>query len=187
MANKPLPDPELVRKLLRYEPETGKLFWNYRPLNLFAQKANYITWNTRWAGKEAFTSINRHGYRQGRIFKRVTQAHRVIWAIVTGRWPSEQIDHINGIRTDNRLGNLREVSSSENSKNKCQRSNNTSGVTGVSWSHDKRKWLADIRVNKKQIYIGRFDNFDDAVAARKEAERKYGFHENHGRSGSILQ
>ncbi len=181
MAAQELPDPELLRKLLRYEPETGKLFWNHRPLDMFKKKQTWAAWNTRWAGKEAFTSTNLHGYRQGNIFKCVTRAHRVIWAIVTGRWPSEQIDHINGIRTDNRLQNLREVSGSENSKNKCQRSNNTSGVTGVSWSRDKQKWLADIRVNRKQIYIGRFDNFEDAVAARKAAEAKYGFHENHGR------
>jgi hypothetical protein len=181
MAVRELPDPELLRKLLSYDPETGKLFWNYRPLDLFEKMQAWAAWNTKWAGQEAFTSIDNHGYYQGRVCSRHMQAHRVIWAVVKGRWPSEQIDHINGIRTDNRLQNLREVSVSENRKNQRRRSNNTSGVTGVSWARTKQKWLADIRVNGKQIYIGRFDDFEDAVAARKAAEAKYGFHENHGR------
>jgi hypothetical protein len=177
-----LPDPELLRKLLRYEPETGKLFWNHRPLEMFGKKRIWATWNTRWAGREAFTSTDGHGYQQGQLLSRRMHAHRVIWAVMTGRWPTGQIDHINGVRNDNRLLNLREVSVSENRKNQRRRLNNTSGVTGVSWAHDKQKWLADIRVDGKQIYIGRFDDFEDAVAARKAAEKTYGFHPNHGRA-----
>lgn len=181
MAAKDLPDPELLRKLLRYEPETGKLFWRKRPPEMFGRRANFLAWNKRWAGKAAFTAY-RQGYHQGRVLSQNLVAHRVIWALHTGAWPEHQIDHINGNRADNRWRNLRAVTSAENMRNKRQRSNNTSGVTGVSWAKEKRKWLADIRVNGKQIHIGRFDQKADAIAARKAAEKQYGFHPNHGRT-----
>ena len=84
-----------------------------------------------------------------------------------------EIDHKHGkeSRNDNRKSNLRIVTHSENLKNVGIRSNNTSGVTGVSF--DRGKWVATIKTNSNSIYLGRFDNFEDAVAARKEAEEKY--------------
>jgi hypothetical protein len=76
---------------------------------------------------------------------------------------------------------LRDVSNQENQRNKSRQSRNTSGVTGVHWHKRDKKWIARIKVDKKDLYIGMFDTFEEAVAARKEAEIKYGFHENHGR------
>ena len=86
---------------------------------------------------------------------------------------SKIIDHINHRRNDNRKCNLRTVTHSQNQMNKGLRSNNTSGVTGVYLNKRDGKWGSYISINKKRIYLGFFNNFDDAVRARKEAEDKY--------------
>lgn len=186
MAKEDLPAPEDIRKLLRYEPDTGKLYWLERTPDLFEdgkQSAETVCrrWNTRYAGKEALTSDNGKGYRQGAIFSRVYFAHRVIWAIAHNEWPADQIDHINGVKNDNRIENLRAVTNQENHKNQKLSSNNTSGVTGVYWRPARRKWQVRIYVNGRLLHLGLYVNKDEAVAARKAAEVKYGFHENHGR------
>lgn len=95
--------------------------------------------------------------------------------------PDEQIDHINHVRTDNRIVNLRKASNTENSRNASIGSNNTSGALGVWFEKRRNAWVAEIKVDRRKIHIGQFDAFEDAVAARKAAEVKYGFHENHGK------
>ncbi len=109
-------------------------------------------------------------------------AHRVAWLLTYGKWPDEQIDHINGVRDDNRRENLRDVSLQENRKNMKKPKNNTSGYMGVVWDEGRRRWQARIRVNSKDHYLGRFKDVDSAIKTRKEAEIKYGFHKNHGRA-----
>ena len=105
--------------------------------------------------------------------------HRLAWLYVHGEFP-KQIDHINHDRMDNRLVNLRAVTNSTNSKNRSVQSLNTSGITGVSYDKSRGRWLAQIKVDYKKIFLGRFKNKEDAVKARMEANEKYGFHENHG-------
>ena len=185
--SKELPSPELLRKLLRYEPETGKLFWRERTPDLFkdgkySAERNCAAWNGAWSGKEAFTAIDGQGYKVGSIFCCDYTAHRVIWAMVHGEWPIKQIDHINGIRDDNRITELRDVTHEENSKNQKRPLTNTSGVVGVSWYGRVQKWHARIQVGGKPKHLGYFTDFNEAVAARKAAEVKHGFHENHGRA-----
>lgn len=97
-----------------------------------------------------------------------------------GEWP-EFVDHINGDRTDNKIENLRSCSRLENSVNRAVASHNKSGVLGVHYDKSRGKWAAEIKVNKKKVYLGRFDSIDEAKTARKIAEVKYGFHPNHGR------
>lgn len=184
MAAKALPSQSLLLQLLRYDPETGKLFWRERPASMFAlsQRDDRMgrTWNTRYAHKEALTAIGTHGYRSGSIGKAKFLAHRVIWKLVTGEEP-EQIDHINHIRLDNRLANLRASDVVENARNMTRRRDNSSGVTGVHWHKPGNKWRAQIKSRGGKISLGLFDEFDQAVAARRAAEVEYGFHENHGR------
>ena len=187
MATKPLPTPQYLRQLLRYEPETGKLFWRERPANLF-KPDGYRTpegcaanWNSRWAGKEAFTANIGTGHLHGRIDYKAHLAHRVAWALHYGEWPKGEIDHINHDPADNRVENLRDVTHSENLKNQSLRRNNRSGVTGVKLRQEGGPWIANIKHAGKLIYLGKFDRFEDAVAARKEAEGRYGYHANHGR------
>lgn len=182
---KDLPSPELLRKLIRYDPETGKLFWRTRTADMFPHTGRAArickTFNSQLAGKEAFTSLNGDGYQQGTIFGRYYPAHRVIWSIHYGTWPDDQIDHINGVRNDNRIENLRDVSQHENQRNAKKRDDNTSGVTGVYRDKATGKWEARIRVYGRLKYLGSFGNIEDAASARKAAEAEFGFHKNHGK------
>lgn len=185
MAAKALPSPEVLRQLLRYEPDTGKLFWLPRGPEWFRSenpraRGQVKVWNARYAGRPALEALSQ-GYRVGRLFDVLVRAHRVIWAMTTGAWPEGEIDHINGDRADNRMENLREVSSGENGRNKGLRADNTSGQVGVSWSRLEGKWKVLIWRNGKPYSRGTFTNFVDAVRSRKAAEAEFGFHENHGR------
>ena len=99
---------------------------------------------------------------------------------MTGEFPKEDMDHIDHIKTNNKWSNLREVSNQENHKNLKKNVNNKSGVSGVWWDAQRTKWIAHITVARKKIHLGVFKTKEGAVKARKEAEIKYGFHENHG-------
>ena len=178
---KDLPSPELLRKLLRYEPETGKLFWLHRPIDFFKRTSRGKAWNTRFAGKEALSAKTGGGYLHGYVFGKKVMAHRAIWAIVYGVWPDSEIDHINGLPDDNRLENLRDVSPSENSRNRKMQSNNSSGYNGVSWCKIYSKWRSSIKINKKRQHLGYFADIKDAVSVRILAEKGQGFTERHGK------
>jgi hypothetical protein len=146
---------------------------------MFGASSYHGKWNARYAGTRAFTTVCK-GYYTGRIDSARFYAHRVIWALHHGVWPKDQIDHVNGITTDNRIENLRDVDSAENMKNQKSRSNNTSGHIGVSWFTRDSKWRASIKVGETRVHLGYYTKLDDAVAARKSAEIKYGYHKNHG-------
>ena len=106
-------------------------------------------------------------------------AHRVAFLLATGRWPNAT-DHINGVRDDNRWGNLREVDHETNMRNVRLRKTNKTGVTGV---HRRGGGLfrAAIGSGEDRENLGSFDDFFQAVCARKSAEVRCGYHENHGR------
>jgi len=171
---KPLPEIEYLRKILRYEPDAGKLFWLHRD-DVFA------LFNARLAGKEAFTIIDRDGYSASRICGKFLLAHRVIWAIVYGSWPAHCIDHINGIKADNRLSNLREATQSENGCNRPAPKHNIRGIKGVSWNNRDGKWHVRITKHGCCKHIGYFDNITDAAAAyAKAATELHGKFANQG-------
>lgn len=183
MAKKPNPTPDLLRQLLRYEPETGKLYWRERPSSLFqnlyrSAEGCAANWNSRWAGREALTCRMPNGHLQGRIDYGSFLAHRVAWAIYYGEWPEDHIDHINHDPADNRIENLRVVTHAENHRNLSRRADNSSGVTGV--QRVGNVWVASIKHGGKRIYLGRFSQLDEAAAVRKAAERRFGYHPNHG-------
>lgn len=165
--------PRELHELLDYDPLTGEMRWKARPLRMFKDERWQRTWNTRQAGNRAFT-VSHQGYRRGMIFRRMYLEHVVAWAMQHGEWPTGQIDHINGIRADNRLENLREVSRAQNCRNARMKSNNTSGVTGV--VPHKGRWRAYVN-----LHLGIFDTIEEAAAARKAAEHRIGgYHPNHG-------
>lgn len=171
---------EEVNAILLHNASTGQLFWKERDISHFPHEKEMKRWNARYAGRGAFTAMN-YGYRRGLIYRKDYRAHRVLWLLHTGSWPIGQIDHINGIRDDNRFSNLRDVTPALNARNACMRKDNKSGVTGVCWCKRVSLWEAYIHFDGKEYKIGHFDLFDDAVEARKRAEQDYGFHENHGR------
>ena len=106
---------------------------------------------------------------------REIRMHRIVLNLVDVSYNDIKVDHIHGkeTRNDNRKSNLRMANDSQNNINKGLRSNNTSGVTGVSWNQKRNKWHARLWKNRQTIDLGHFSNFDDAVQARKQAEDKY--------------
>lgn len=180
MAANPLPSQAVLEQLLRYEPETGKLYWKERPAGMFQPGIRNPAkiWNTRFAGQEAFTAMV-DGYKRGLIFGTNYLAHRTIWKMMTGADPVE-VDHKDGDRANNRWANLRDVSKSKNQRNASRRKDNTSGVTGVSWREDCLKWTAEISTDNRRVRLGTFDCLGAAVKARKLANAKFGYSPRHG-------
>lgn len=125
--------------------------------------------------KDYYWSYDTNGYVTSRNKDRKEiKLHRIVMNAQNG----DVIDHIKHPprkehKIDNRKQNLRFVTASQNSMNQHLRTNNTSGVTGVSWHKEKNKWCASIGINNKQIYLGSFESFNDAVKARKNAENEY--------------
>ena len=170
-----------LHELLEYYPETGLLFWKERGKDWFKTERDWKIWNTRYAGKRAFTAEQGRGYLGGVILGKKYFAHRVCFAYSSGFFPLE-VDHLNHNRSDNRRINLRAATTKINGKNQSLSQINTSGTTGVYWLKTNNKWRAKIRINDKQIHLGCFINKQDAIAARKQAEDEYGFHANHGKT-----
>lgn len=161
MKNAPELTAERLRELLHYDPETGVFTWKVT----LSRRAS--------AGSIAGAYGANKGYTPISVLKRKYQAHRLAWLYMRGVWPPEDLDHINRDRSDNRLANLRLASRTENSQNANLKRNNTSGCKGVSWHIQSGRWRAHLMLNRRQIHLGLFDAFDDAVAARKAGEAQY--------------
>jgi hypothetical protein len=166
-------DPTLLKTLLRYEPETGKLYWLSRSLNLFKDVRGQTSWNTRYAGHEAFTSIDSRGYKQGNLFNRLYRAHRIIWALVTGSWPKNCIDHKDGDTLNNRWDNLREATFQENSRNTSSHKDSSSKYLGVHYEKHTKKWRAAGRAKGKRVCLGRYTSEVDAAKAYDNFARDF--------------
>jgi hypothetical protein len=130
-------------------------------------------WNTKFAGKPV-GHVTGNGYIATSIFKHKFAAHRIIWKLCHGVDP-ECVDHINRQRRDNRLCNLRNVAIHENAINQSLRRDNVSGCAGVFWHPRFGRWMARIKLRRKEYAIGRYASYEEAVAARKEAEIRLNF------------
>lgn len=148
---------ERLIELLIYDPETGAFTWRTQ-FNNCVKKGSL-------AG-----TLCTSGYVLICLDGRRYKAHRLAWLYVYGRFPSKDIDHINRVRSDNRILNLREASDHQNGQNRSINKNNKSGFKGVCWHKATGKWQASIRVNYKTIHLGLFDTIELAAKARKEAE-----------------
>ncbi len=151
---------ERLQELYNYEPVTG-IFTCIR------------------TDKQASSIHN--GYVRMTIDYKDYYAHRLAFLYVTGNFPVDTVDHINHNKSDNRWSNLRVVTHQENCKNTPLYSTNNSGTSGVYWHKRDKKWIACIYVNGKKKHLGCFDNKDDAIFSRKNANLAYGYHENHGK------
>jgi hypothetical protein len=186
MAKKNMPPSETLRQLIRYDGDTGKLFWKPRGPEWFSVKHRAAEtmakgWNSKYAGKIAFDFLSTRGYRFGILFDDNVYAHRIIFSMHYPDVEMVEIDHIDGDKSNNLLPNLRNVTHMENMKNIPLSSSNTSGVIGVSWSNAYSKWTAAIKCEGVTYSLGSFDKKEDAIAARKNGEARFGFHPNNGR------
>lgn len=149
----------LIRQSLDYDEASGELYW----------KANHPTPGKprRLAG-----GMTGNGYRRLGLAGRHLLVHRVVWAHVRGYFPDLDIDHINGIRTDNRLENLRLATKKLNNENKTKpRSDNKSGYLGVCWIKERQKWRASIQSGRMMKNLGYFDDPFVAHQAYLQAKR----------------
>jgi hypothetical protein len=153
--------------LFRYDEETGKLFW---------QKSI----NPRGPVGREVGSYNGTGYKHTQIYGTRLLVHRIVWCMNTGGWPEHNIDHINGIRDDNRMPNLRDVTVTRNRRNVRLLDTNTSGHVGVIWIAPRGKWRAQITLGDQFKCLGEFASVEDAIAARQAASVQHGFSERHG-------
>lgn len=123
----------------------------------------FAKWNASSRGFYACRSERRNG-KSGTVWM-----HR---QIMQAEWPT-RVDHVNRQGLDNRRSNLRLATAAQNNQNARLREDSTSGIRGVNWRKDSRKWRARIAVEGKKITIGLFDKIEDAKAAYAEAARKY--------------
>jgi hypothetical protein len=177
MSEKQLPSPELLRQLLRYEPDTGKLFWFPRPVSMFPEGQQTAThnanaWNNKNASKEAFSRVTVAGYHRGAIFNRLYMAHRVIWAHQNNAWPTAEIDHVDGNPGNNRIANLRHATRSENARN-TKSKGQTSQFLGVCFVKGRGKWRAEITVGQHREHLGYFEDEKLAALAYDASARKH--------------
>lgn len=152
-----------LRALLHYDPTTG----------IFTNRVH--RGSTARAGNVAGCLSTSDGYLRIRIDGRQYLAHRLAWLHVTGCWPSGEVDHRNGVRTDNRFANLRDATSSVNSQNlrAARRDNKTAGLLGVSYMASKGRYRATICVSGKHLHLGLFSSPEEAHVAYRAAKRRY--------------
>lgn len=148
-----------LHEVLDYNPDTGIFIWK-NPTSTCVKTGDIAGW------------IDFHGYHSIRLNKKIYRAHRLAWLYVYKKFPLKNVDHINGIRTDNRIENLREATTSENAQNKKKSmSNNKTGYLGVSKITNKNKWCAFIKVNGKNKNLGTFKTPELAFNAYINAKR----------------
>lgn len=164
---------ERVKEMIAYEAESGAFTW------LCNRKG-------RWARVGAPAGGARpDGYVRIGIDGKSEYAHRLAWQMAVGPIPKGmEIDHIDHDPSNNRLSNLRLVTSSGNRRNRSRDSRNTSGVNGVYWAPHANAWCVQLRVDRKVHHIGYFKDLDEAALVRKRVEAEHKFHQNHGASNA---
>lgn len=145
--------------VIGYNPETGKFKW---------LQAGCGRQRGRDAGMIADT-----GYVLIRYGGKNVPAHRLAWRIMTGKWPTLEIDHKNRVRHDNRFENLRQATRMQNAQNGSKKATNRSGYKGVHWHKQHQAWIARIMHNRKTVHLGKFDTREEAFAAYAEAAKRY--------------
>lgn len=147
-----------LKEVLRYDEISGNFFW-------IAPTSARARTDTPAGGKLS------DGYWGIRIDGRLYRAHRLAWLYCYGEMPLKGLDHIDQNPRNNRIVNLRLSDQMLNMTNTKVRSDNTSGVTGVTWDAKRQRWVAKIKIAYRTIHLGRYVDKDAAIAARKAAER----------------
>lgn len=158
---------EYLKSILHYDPDTGLFKW-------------LVSNTNRVKIGQVAGSPDSNGYILIGIDGITHKAHRLVWLYMTGEMPEKTIDHINRIESDNRFSNLRQDNQRGNNVNKNLYETNKSGVPGVRWHSKNNSWEVYAKYYGKKHHLGHFKDFFQAVCARKSAEIKYNYHENHG-------
>jgi len=167
IENKPLPPLEVLKEHFDYNPDTGIIIWKKKT----SIKARIKIGQEAGSEKVKTETLS---YREIKFNKTLYKAHRLAYYMYHGIDPSNNdIDHEDRNGLNNKINNLRLATRLENGRNRKFQKNNTSGITGVSWHKIRKRWVATIKINGKQKYVGSFFNKEDAIQARKEAEKKY--------------
>lgn len=169
-----------VKQLFTYKD--GHLYWNQRLRSDFKSQAKHTFWNRHMVGKRVGGISSTNGYVELSINGNTYREHILIWLYHTGKHPVHTIDHVNHVKHDNRIENLRDVSTKEQNINRAPQKNNSSGYMGIRKTTDikGKPWRVTVMVDKKHIHGGFFADIEDAVKARKALLAKHGFHKNHG-------
>jgi hypothetical protein len=160
---------EHLHECFSLDREAGTLTWRERPASHFKTTRAWRTWNARYSGKPALAAVNGGGYCVGNLDARLLRRNRVIFAMTHGIWP-DQVDHKNGVRSDDRPNNLRAADNSTNHQNVGRRTDNTSGFKGVSL--DAGRYRATIHANGRKHYVGVFADAKTAAHAYDAAAKK---------------
>lgn len=161
-----------LKELMHYAPETGSF------TRLKANNGNVkVGEEVGWVISHNHTTLQ---YRGTEINGKKYLLHRLAFLYMTGIFPKFHVDHIDGNGLKNKWSNLRQVTRTENLRNRRLNTNNRSGRIGISFHKQSNKWRAAINMNGAKKHLGYFDKFEEAVVVRKEAERMLNYHENHG-------
>ena len=160
-----------LKELLHYDPETGLFTW-------LQSRGCMKAWSV--AGSVHTNHKSGKTYIHIKIDHKMYQAHRLVFLYMEGKFPPEEVDHINGAGADNKWWNLRKATKSENMRNERQRDDNTSGVIGVDFDKSRGRWRGQIHNNEGKRIGKRFTDFNDAVKWRRDKEREFNYHANHG-------
>jgi hypothetical protein len=174
-----------LRLFVDMDPDTARLYWRSRKGGMWFFGASLThsaarQFNTKSAGKRADKPDGR-GYTYISIRGKNFRAHRVVWALHYGEWPTGHLDHMNGIRDDNRVNNLRVAGARENNVNKALDKRNRFGCHGIVEIKRLNRFAATINIDGKTVYLKSYATVEEAIEARLAAEKHYGYHPNHGR------
>lgn len=161
-----------LKSILDYNSVTGVFTWRQRPIDHFKNSHRQNIWNSKHSGTVA-GSMTPLGYWRITINNKSYRAHRIAWLYTYGRWPKDQIDHIDGNKLNNRIDNLRKANNSENNRNVGLKKTNKSGHKGVSWNNRDKKWQAYIGVNGRNKSLGSYDSAQEASEAYTQAAKIY--------------
>lgn len=158
---------EELKEILFYCPVSGQFTW--------IKRSKYT--------KKSLSAVAGHrhkktGYVSITINGKFNAAHRLAWLYMTGSYPENCIDHINGVRHDNSFKNLRDVDNATNHRNRKKNKANTSGCMGVSF--DQGKWVVRFTQNKKRHYFGRYETIEEAISVRNKEIKNFDFSHTHG-------
>lgn len=161
---------EKLKEILFYCPVTGVFTW--------IKRGKYVN---KSLSSAAGHTHKKTGYVSITIDRKFNAAHRLAWLYMTGSYPENCIDHINGVKNDNSFGNLRDVDHATNCKNRKVYKTNRSGVSGVIFNNQTKKWIVRFKHNNKRYYFGSYTNLNDAIKVRNHEVKGFDFHELHGK------